>query len=90
MAELGRKTKRYPPDLTDEEWARIEPLLPKQSRRGRKPLVDLREVLNAIRYMARSAGGWRMLPVHFGPWQTVASKFHGAVDLAFSATMLGS
>jgi transposase len=33
--------------------------------------VDLREVLNAIRYMARSAGGWRMLPVHFGPWQTI-------------------
>ncbi|MGG5890917.1 IS5 family transposase [Falsiroseomonas sp. HC035] len=71
MAELGRKTKRYPSDLTDEEWARIEPLLPKPSRRGRKPAVDLREVLNAIRYMARSAGGWRMLPVHLGPWQTV-------------------
>jgi putative transposase len=32
MAELGRKTKRYPSDLTDEAWARIEPLLP--SRRG--------------------------------------------------------
>jgi hypothetical protein len=27
MAELGRKTKRYPSDLTDEEWARVEPLL---------------------------------------------------------------
>ena len=54
MAELGRKAKRYPSDLTDEEWARIEPLLPKPSRRGRKPAVDLREVLNAIRYMARS------------------------------------
>jgi putative transposase len=49
MAELGHKTKRYPSDLTDEEWARIEPLLPKPSRRGRKPAVDLREVLNAIR-----------------------------------------
>jgi transposase len=34
MAELGRKTKRYPSDLTDEEWARIETLLPKPSRRG--------------------------------------------------------
>jgi putative transposase len=38
-------------------------------RRGRT--VDLREVVNAIRYMVRSAGGWRMLPVHFGPWQTI-------------------
>lgn len=33
--------------------------------------MDLREILNAIRYMARSAGGWRMLPTDFGPWQTV-------------------
>jgi putative transposase len=45
------------------------------SRRGQKPLVDLRAVLNAIRYMARSAGGWRMLPVRFGPWQTVHCWF---------------
>ena len=71
MAEIEKRLKRYPTDLTDEEWARIEPLLPRSGRRGRKPEVDLREVLNAIRYMARSGGGWRMLPVHFGPWQTV-------------------
>jgi transposase len=71
MANLARKTKRYPSDLTDEEWARLEPLMPAASRRGRKPSVDLREVLNAIRYLARSGGGWRMLPVHFGPWQTI-------------------
>lgn len=57
MAELGRKAKRCPSDLTDEEWMRIDPLLPKPSRRGRKPAVDLRGVLNAVRYMARSAGG---------------------------------
>jgi putative transposase len=71
MAEIARKTKRYPTDLTDEEWQRIEPLLPGVPRRGRKPKSDLREVLNAIRYMARSGGGWRMLPIHFGPWQTI-------------------
>lgn len=71
MAGLGRKTKRYPSDLTDEEWEWIEPLLSKPSTRGRKPTVDPHEVLNAIRYMARSAGGCRMPPAHFGPWQTV-------------------
>ena len=38
---------------------------------GPKASVDLREVLNASRYLARSAGGWRMLPVYFGPWRTV-------------------
>ena len=66
--ERGR---RYPTDLTDPEWEQVKPLLPKPPGFGRKPGVDLREVLNAIRYMARSGGGWRMLPVHFGPWQTV-------------------
>jgi putative transposase len=71
MADIARKTKRYPSDLTDEEWAQLEPLMPKPARRGRQRSVDLREMLNAIRYMARSAGGWRMLPSEFGPWQTV-------------------
>jgi transposase len=71
MAAIVRKTKRYPTDLTDEEWDRIKPLMPKPPKRGRPPRVDLREMLNAIRYMARSGGGWRMLPKDFGPWQTV-------------------
>jgi hypothetical protein len=54
MAEIARKSKRYPSDLTDEEWQRILPLLPEPPTRGRKVSVDLREMLNAIRYMARS------------------------------------
>lgn len=62
---------RYPTDLTDEEWERIRPLLPRPAKSGRKPRVDLREVLNAIRYMARAGVGWRMLPQDFPPWQTV-------------------
>jgi putative transposase len=36
-----------------------------------KPFVDLREVLNAIRYLVRGGVGWRMLPKDFPPWQTV-------------------
>jgi transposase len=71
MAEIERKTKRYPTDLTDEEWLRIEPLLPRPGRTGRRRRCDLREVLNAIRYMTRSGGGWRMRPKDFPPWQTV-------------------
>src|ERR1700710_1870293 len=71
MAEIARRTKRYPTDLTEEEGERIKPLLPKAPKRGRKISVDLREMLNAIRYMARSGGGWGMLPTNFGPWQTV-------------------
>ena len=49
MAKIEKKTKRYPSDLTDEEWARIEPFLPRASTAGRPIEVDLREVLNAIR-----------------------------------------
>lgn len=71
MAKISRKTKRYPSDLTDEEWVLIEPLMPAVSRRGRKRRTDLREVINALRYLVRSGCGWEMLPVHFGPWQTI-------------------
>jgi putative transposase len=85
MAVIARKTKRYPSDLTDEEWGRIKPLLPKPPKRGRKLTVDLREILNAIRYMARSAGGWRMLPTDFGPWQTVYWWFRRLYDCCCSA-----
>ena len=87
MAAIERKTKRYPTDLTDEEWARNEPLLPRPARRGRKPSVDLREVLNAIRYMTRSGGGWRMLPKDFPPWQTVYWWFRRFVRLMLFRTI---
>ena len=71
MAEIERKTKRYPTDLTDEEWARVAPLLPRRSKRGRPREVDLREIMNAIRYLVRTGCGWRMLPKYFPPWETV-------------------
>jgi putative transposase len=87
MAEIARKTKRYPTDLTDEEWERIQPLLPQPPRRGHKPTVDLREILNAIRYMARSGGGWRMLPTNFDPWQTVYWWFRRFVRLLLFRTI---
>ena len=75
MAEIAKKTKRYPSDLTDEEWAEIAPLMPKPGRRGRPREVEFREVINAVRYLVRSGCGWRMLPIHFGPWQTVYGWF---------------
>ena len=71
MAEIARKARRYPFDLTDEEWAQIAPLMPRPSRRGRPRGVDLRGVINALRYLVRSGCRWEMLPVHFDPWQTM-------------------
>lgn len=67
MADLEKRTKRYPTDLTDEEWAIVRLFLPPAPKRGRKPATDLREVLNALRYLARTGGGWRMLPKDFPP-----------------------
>ncbi|MGA4044710.1 IS5-like element ISRso1 family transposase, partial [Ralstonia nicotianae] len=70
-AKLGRKTKRYPSDLTDIEWVAVQPLLPRAAVRGRRRECDLREVVNALRYLVRAGCGWRMLPHDFPPWQTV-------------------
>ena len=53
---------RYPTDLTDAEWERDQAAAAQAAKRGRKPGVDLREILNAIRYLARAGCGWRMLP----------------------------
>jgi len=87
MADLAKKTKRYPTDLTDEEWSKIAPLLPRAPKRGRRRSVDLREILNAIRYMARSGGGWRMLTKDFPPWQTVYWWFRRFVRLLLFRTI---
>lgn len=75
MARIARKTKRHPSDLTDEEWARIAPLMPKPGLRGRPREVEFREVINAVRYLVRSGCGWRMLPVQCGHWRTVYGWF---------------
>ncbi len=65
---------RYPSDLTDEQWALIEPFLPRSksgTRRGGRPPCDRRGIVNGIMYLVRSGCQWRMLPRDFGPWPTV-------------------
>lgn len=71
MAKHEKRAKRYPTDLTDAEWEIVRPFLPGPPKRGRTPSTDPREVLNALRYLTRSGGGWRMLPKDLPPWQTV-------------------
>ena len=61
-AEHTRETGRYPTDLTDAEWEIIKPLLPPAKTGGRPRTTKLREVFNAIQYMAGSGCQWRMLP----------------------------
>lgn len=87
MAAIEKKTRRYPTDLTDEEWSQIMPLLPKPGKTGRKRRTDLRETLNAIRYLARTGCGWRMLPINFPAWRTVYGWFRRFVRLLLFRTI---
>ncbi|WP_307861501.1 transposase [Cellulomonas wangleii] len=57
--------------LTDETWARVEPLMPSASIRGGRPFADRRQVVEAIIWQYRTGVPWRDLPAQFGPWQTV-------------------
>jgi transposase len=65
----------YPSDLTEQEWAIVEPLIPPAKPGGRPRSVDMRKVLNAIFYVDRTGGQWRALPHDFPPWSTVWSYF---------------
>lgn len=65
----------YPSDITDEEWAILEPLIPIAKKGGRPRKVDTREIVNAIFYVLRSGCAWRMLPHDFPPWSTVYTYF---------------
>ena len=64
----------YPTDLTDEQWALVEPHLPSPlsgTRLGGRPTVDRRRMVDAMFYLLRTGCQWRMLPKEYGPWSTV-------------------
>lgn len=70
--------RRYPTDLTDRQWAIIEPLLPKGAPKGpggRPVRYSKREIVNAILYITRAGCAWRMLPRDFPHWRTVYGYF---------------
>src|SRR5687768_3228374 len=64
MASAGAR-RPYPPDVTDAQWALLEPLLPGPAWTGRPRTLDLREVVNARRYLLRTGCQWRLLPHEF-------------------------
>src|ERR1043165_6726218 len=65
----------YPSDLTDAQWAVLEPLIPPAEPGGRSRTVDMREVLNGINYLVRTGCAWRFLPHDLPPWGTVHYDF---------------
>ena len=74
-SRYDRSSLRYPSDLTDEEWALIEPLIPPAKRGGNKRTVDLREVVNGLMYILGTGCQWAALPKDLPPRSTVNSYF---------------
>ncbi|AZG78895.1 IS5 family transposase [Methylocystis rosea] len=85
-AQYVRGGMRYASDCTDAEWAIVEPFMPPPSRVGRPRTTLLRDVWNAIQYIAATGCQWAMLPKDFPPFTTVQHYFYqlrdsGALDL---------
>ena len=80
-SEQHRKTyarvgDRYPSDMTDREWTRLEPLIPPAKPGGRPRQTNMREAVNAIFYVLRTGCPWRYLPRDaFPPRSTVYNIF---------------
>jgi transposase len=66
-------TRRF--DLTDAQWAALEPLLPKGKKPGRPPKWSKRQLIDGIRWRVRVGSPWRDVPACYGPWQTVYGLF---------------
>jgi transposase len=71
-----RDKLRYASDTTDAEWALIAPEMPRAAATGRRRKHRLREIVNAIFYVAQSGCQWRMLPPDFPPYTTVQRYFY--------------
>ncbi len=61
--------------LRDEQWRRIEPLLPSQHRTGGRPAKPHRPIVEAMIWVLRTGAPWRELPPAYGPWQSVYTRF---------------
>jgi len=83
----NRRHLRYGSDLTDTEWAIVEPFLPPPSHTGRPRRWPMREIINAIFYVLRSGCPWQMVPDCFPPPSTVYRWFMRLRDDGVFETM---
>ena len=72
---MNEKRTPYPSDLSDKEWAYLEPLIPAAKSGGRPAKYPRRELVNAMLYVLRTGGSWRMLPHDLPPWESVYGYF---------------
>ena len=75
-ARYERHSGRYVSDLTDQEWELVAPLLPPPKAIGRPRSTAMRDILDAILYVASAGCSWRMLPNDFPPMSTVCYYFY--------------
>ncbi|WP_405775582.1 transposase [Streptomyces sp. NBC_01538] len=62
-------------DLTDTQWACLEPLLPRRKKPGRPPTWTRRQLIDGIRFRTRTGVPWRDVPERYGPWARVYDLF---------------
>ena len=74
--QYERDCPRYASDMTDGEWVLIEGELPAPRRLGRPPKWPMREIVNALMYLAAAGCAWRLLPKDFPPFSTVQKYFY--------------
>jgi len=74
--QYRREDLRYASDMTDAEWALIQPHMPAQKALGRPRIIALRGVVDALLYILRTACPWRLLPRHFPNRSTVQRYFY--------------
>jgi transposase len=74
-ARYDRSRLRYPSDLTDAEWAHVEPLIPPAKRGGNRRHVDVREVVNGLMYILSTGCQWRAIPKDLPPRSTLYDYF---------------
>ena len=70
--------KSYPSDISNEQWAILEPLFTRLTERksGRPRVHSVRELINALFYQVRTGCAWRLLPHDFPPHQTISSTYY--------------
>jgi transposase len=74
-ARYDRSRLRYPSDLTDAEWAHVEPLTPPAKRGGNRRHVEVREVVNGLTYVLSTGCQWRAIPKDLPPRSTLYDYF---------------
>jgi transposase len=72
---VGRIPAGARKDLTDRQWTVLEPLLPKGKKPGRPPMWTRRQLIDGIRWRARTGAPWRDVPERYGSWQRVYGLF---------------